>query len=108
LVTAERFLADRLRLAPRCRVDVSKGRCVEAGLSWRAHQSVLLYLDSRTVHEDSMQTRPVANTSGGRLPDSPSAKSEPSSTVRLSTMPPLPFSSPCPFQGVFGMKGHKL
>jgi hypothetical protein len=33
---------EELRLRPRWRVDVSKGRWVEAGLSWRAHQSVLL------------------------------------------------------------------
>jgi hypothetical protein len=104
----ERFPADRLRLMPRWRVEVSKGLCVEAGLSCTPHQSVLLYLDSCTVQEDSLQVRPDANTSGGRLPDNPSARNDPSSTLRLSTMPPCPSRDDVAFPGVFGMKGHNL
>jgi hypothetical protein len=33
---------DRLRRRPRCLIEVSKGRCVDAGLSCNAHHSVLL------------------------------------------------------------------
>jgi hypothetical protein len=50
---------DRFRRRPRCRVEVSKGLCVDAGLSCRAHQSVLLYRDNRTSHCGSMQIRSV-------------------------------------------------
>jgi|SRR5580704_10467280 hypothetical protein len=108
LAMPERFPADRLRLMPRWRVDVSKGLCVDAGLSCTPHQSVLLYLDSCTLQEDSLQIRPDANTSGGRLPDNPSARNDPSSTLRLSTMPPCPSRDDVAFPGVFGMKGHNL
>jgi hypothetical protein len=41
-LVVERRDPEELRRRPRWRVEVSKGRCVEAGLSWRAHQSVLL------------------------------------------------------------------
>ena len=81
---------DRLRRRPRCLIEVSKGRCVDAGLSCSAHQSVLLYRDRRTWHCGSMQILPVSYTSGGLLPDNPSAKNDPSSTGRLSTMSVLP------------------
>ena len=56
---------DRLRRRPRCLVEVSKGRCVDAGLSCSAHHSVLLYRDRRTWHCGSMQILPVSYTSGG-------------------------------------------
>jgi hypothetical protein len=85
-----RFEDDRLRRRPRWRVEVSKGLWVDAGLSCRAHQSVLLYRESRTSHCGSMQIRPVPYTSGGMLPAKPSAKNDPSSTGRLSTMSVLP------------------
>ncbi len=109
LAEFERFRPEELRRAPRrCRVEVSKGLWVEAGLSCRAHHSVLLYRDSRTPQVVSRQTRPAAKTSGGLLPDNPSAKNEASSTVRRSTMPSLPFEIRSPSQSVFGMKEHKL
>ena len=51
---------DLLRRRPRWRVDVSYGRWLEAGLSCSAHQSVLLYLESRTRHSGSTQIRPAS------------------------------------------------
>ena len=82
------------RRRPRGRIEVSKGRPVAAGLSWSAHQSVLLYRLSRTSHEGSMHTRPVPKDSGGIAPDSPSASIDPSSAIRRSTIPPLSLLAP--------------
>ncbi len=81
-----------LRRRPRGRTEVSKGRPVAAGLSWRAHHSVLLYRERCTEQVDSTQTRPVPNDSGANAPESPSANIDPSSTIRRSTMKPLPCS----------------
>jgi hypothetical protein len=70
---------------------------------------VLLYRESFAVQAGSMHTLPVPKTSGGMLPANPSAKNEPSSTERLSTMMSGPLSDHVnPLRGLFGTNGRKL